>query len=101
MIQILYSKDVIESSDKSFTIIKEPEIIEDETLEDQRLHITGTFNGKHKKFNCSKVNARFIVESVQTSDVSEWIGIILILETYKTKKDGEMIDAINIKEVRN
>lgn len=97
----LRATDVIEAPEKSFVINGESSIVENEKFGGQRLHIPGTFNGESKTFDCSKTNARTIVEAMDNSETSEWAGTILTLETYKTKiSDGRMVDAINVKEVK-
>ena len=97
----LRAADVIETPEKSFVINGESSVVENEKFGGQRLHIPGNFNGESKTFDCSKTNARAIVEAMGTSETSEWIGTILTLETYRTKiSDGRMVDAINVKEVK-
>ncbi len=97
----LRATDVSNSQEKSFVINGESSIVENEKFGGQRLHIPGTFNGESKTFDCSKTNARAIVEAMDTSETSEWTGAILTLETYKTKlSDGRMVDAINVKEAK-
>jgi len=97
----LRASDVIESPEKSFVINGESSIVENEKFGGQRLHIPGSFNGEEKTFDCSKTNARAIVEAMDTSETSKWLGTILTLETYRTKiSDGRMVDAINVKEVK-
>jgi len=97
----LRADDVINSPEKSFVINGESSIVENEKFGGQRLHIPGMFNGEEKTFDCSKTNARTIVEAMGSSETSEWAGTILTLETYRTKiSDGRMVDAINVKEVK-
>jgi len=97
----LRADDVLNSQEKSFVINGESSIVENEKFGGQRLHIPGTFNGESKTFDCSKTNARAIVEAMGTSETVDWIGTILVLETYRTKiGDGRMVDAINVKEVK-
>ena len=97
----LRADDVINSPEKSFVINGESSIVENEKFGGQRLHIPGSFNGIEKTFDCSKTNARAIVDAMGTPETSEWAGAILTLETYRTKiSDGRMVDAINVKEVK-
>jgi len=97
----LRAEDVLNSQEKSFVINGESSIVENEKFGGQRLHIPGTFNGESKTFDCSKTNARAIVEAMGTSETSTWLGTILTLETYRTKiSDGRMVDAINVREVK-
>jgi len=96
----LRAEDVLNSPEKSFVINAESGVVENEKFGGQRLHIPGTFNGESKTFDCSKTNARTIAEAIG-GETSEWIGTILVLETYKTKiSDGRMVDAINVAEVK-
>jgi len=97
----LKADDVINSPQKEFVINGEASIVENEKFGGLRLHVPGNFNGESKTFDCSKTNGRAISEGMGTTETSEWLGTILILETYKTKlSDGRMVNAINIKEVR-
>ena len=97
----LRATDVIEAPEKSFVINGESSIVENEKFGGQRLHIPGTFSGETKTFDCSKTNARAIVEAMGNSETSGWAGTILTLETYRTKiSDGRMVDALNVKEVK-
>ena len=97
----LRAEDVLNSQEKSFVINGESSVVENEKFGGQRLHIPGTFNGETKTFDCSKTNARAIVEALGTSETSQWLGAILTLETYRTKiSDGRMVDAVNVKEVK-
>ena len=96
----LRADDVLNSPDKLFVINDEAQLVDNEKFGGQRLHILGTFNGETKTFDCSRTNARTISE-VLGEDTKQWLGAILVLETYKTKiSDGRMVDAINVKEVR-
>jgi hypothetical protein len=97
----LRADDVLNSPEKTFVITGESALVENEKFGGQRLHIPGTFHGEEKTFDCSKTNARTIVEALGTSETAEWTGVILVLETYRTKiSDGRMVDAINVAEVK-
>jgi len=98
----LRAEDVINCPEpKAFVINGESSVVENEKFNSTRLHVPGTFNGESKTFDCSKTNARAIVEAMGTSETSQWLGAILTLETYRTKiSDGRMVDAINVKEVK-
>lgn len=98
--QFLKADEVIkEAPMASFVITSDGEMVTNQ-FQQERLHLQGEFKGENKIFDCSKTNARFISDKLGT-DTSKWIGNILWLETYKTKtNDGKLVDAINVKEVK-
>ena len=94
----LLAKDVQDNPSTYFIILSEGELVENK-FGNERLHLEGEFNEKKKIFDCSKTNARIIVEKLGI-DSKSWVGKRLLLETYRTKtSSGEMTDAINIKQV--
>lgn len=83
-----------------FTILHEGEFVKSEKFGNERLHISGEFNGTERTFDCSKTNAREITKKL-SEDMKKWIGRQVFFETYKTKtSDGKMVDALNIINVK-
>ena len=76
-------------------------IVHNEKYDTDRLHVPVIIEDKEFTFDCSKTNSRTI-EGVLGNNTSNWVGREIVLEIYKTKtSDGKMVDAINVKEVKN
>jgi len=98
----LKAEEVKSNPDEGFVIIEEPLVVDKEWKgqKQQRIHIEGEFKKEAKIFDMSKTNAR-IVSKELGDDTKQWVGHILLLETYKTKtSDGKLTDAINVKGVK-
>ena len=97
----LKAEDVSSNPKALWEITGEGDLVTSEKFNVQRLHLPIKSGSEEKIFDCSKTNARVIEEATGTSDTKEWIGKLLLLETYKTKtSDGKLVDAINVKEIK-
>jgi len=90
--------DVIEHPDSLFHIKNEGVLVENK-FGNQRVHLTGEFNGEDKIFDLSSTNAR-IISSIYGTESKEWINKEIKLSPYKMPKDGKLIDAIIVNEVQ-
>ena len=82
------------------SITNEATIVLNKKYDTERLHVPIKFEDKEFIFDCSKTNARTISQ-ILGKDTSQWLNKELVLEKYKTKtSSGEMVNAINVKEVR-
>jgi len=96
----LKAEDVNADQNALWEIIGEGDLVKSEKFDVVRLHLPVKNGDIEKIFDCSKTNARVIEEAVGSSDTKQWIGKLLVLETYKTKtSDGKLVDAINVKKV--
>lgn len=96
----LSAKDVISNPNSVYIITSEGKIVKSEKFNTEKLQLEGEFNKTPKTFDLSRTNARRIADKLGT-DTKTWIGKTLLLETYKTKTSkGELVDAINIKQVQ-
>jgi hypothetical protein len=97
--QFLKAEDVEKSQTKTFSITAEAQEVHNEKFNTDRLHIVGQLDTSEFVFDCSKTNARTIVEVLGT-ETKGWVGKQLVLETYKTKtQEGKMTTAINVAKV--
>jgi len=96
----LKAEDVKAKPEEVFKITGEAKTEINEKFGNERCYIPGEFAGEEKIFDCSRTNARKIVESL-TTETTKWVGAEIVLEVYKTKtSDGNLVDAINVKEIR-
>ena len=87
------------NQDTKAVILGESVVVHNDMYGQDRLHVPVEIEKKEYTFDCSKTNARTI-ENKLGSETNEWIGKVLVLETYKTKtSEGKMVNAINVKEV--
>lgn len=97
----LKAQDIKDKPEAVFVITTEGEMVTSEKFGTTRLHLEGEFADEVKTFDISKTNARFIEEKLG-ADTLKWVGKVLVLETYRTKtSDGKMVDALNVKEVKD
>ena len=98
--EFLKADFVIKNPDTLFEIIGESKVERNERFNNDRLIIPVKAGDKEFTFDCSKTNARIIVEALGKI-ATEWIGHHLSLDTYRTKtSEGKMTDTLNIKEVK-
>ena len=97
----LKAEDVIANPAALWEIKDEGEMVVSEKFGNTRLHISIVCGTEEKTFDISKTNARTIENVLKTSNTKEWVGHLLVLETYKTKtSEGKLTEAINVKEVK-
>lgn len=95
-------KEVKEHPQAVFVITNEPTLVESDYKGQKaiKVHVEGEYNGEKRSIDLSKTNARTIANNLGTES-KKWIGHQLIFEVYKMKaSDGNLTDAINIKEVK-
>jgi len=99
--KFLKAEDVKAHPTSLFEISGEGNLVKSEKFGVERLHLPVKVGEQEYIFDCLKTNARTIEKAVGSSDTSKWIGKLLVLELYKTKtSDGQLVEAINVKEVR-
>jgi hypothetical protein len=99
--KFLKAEEVAQFPNEVFSITGEGMILTSEKFKNERLHIPGVWKGEERVFDCSKTNARVIKDAVG-ADTSQWLGVLLHFETYKTKtSDGKLVTAINVKKVQS
>lgn len=97
----LKAENVEQSKSKLFAILGKGDMVTSEKFGVERLHIPGEMDKQDFTFDMSKTNARAVAEKLG-GDTTEWVGKLLELETYRTKtSDGKMVDAINVKGVKD
>jgi len=96
----LKAEDITKNPKAVFIITSEGKEVTNDKFGTTRVHVEGEFNRETKVFDLSKTNARFIATKFG-EDTKNWIGKVLVLETYKTKtSDGKLVEAINVKEAK-
>lgn len=99
--KFLKAEFVIKNPDMLWEITAEGIFQVSERYKTERLHLPVKSGEETLIFDCAKTNARFIAEEIGDSETQSWVGKKLLFETYKTKtSEGEMVDAINVKEVQ-
>lgn len=97
----LKADDVETNPNALWEITEEGSLVTSEKFNVERLHLPVKDGDKSFIFDCSKTNARFIGDILESADTKNWIGKHLVLETYKTKtSDGKLVKAINVKDVK-
>ena len=95
-------KEVKDNPQAVFVITSEPTLVETEFKGQKsvKVHCEGEWNKERRSIDLSKTNAR-TVSKVLGEESKNWVGHQLFFEVYKTKtSDGNLTDAINIKEVK-
>lgn len=98
----LKAKDVINAKMPMFVITSEAKLVDKnwDNKPSKAVEVEGEMEKVAYKFDLGKLNSRAISEKLGT-DTRSWVGHMLVLETYKSKNDKNvLVDCISIKEVK-